>query len=116
MIASAGVAGIIGLIVGWIITIIFIIMTVKMLAGKGSHLVSGFNTMSKTEKEQYDKKKVSKNAGRVMLLITIILIAYMIILQFTFSEQVLLYSSIIFCICVVVIPIISAIGGFKKSI
>lgn len=116
MIASTGIAGIIGLIIGWIIAVIFVIMTIIMLSGKGSRFVAGFNTMSETEKKPYDETKISKNTGKVMILIDIILIGEMIILQFTRSLQALKYSSIIFCACVIVIPIAASIVGFKKSI
>lgn len=115
MIASTGTAGIIGLSVGWGIVAIFLIITIVMLSGKGSRLVSGFNTMSESEKSRYNKRKISKNAGKTMLIVDVVLIAFMIILQFTWSAQMLMYSSIIFSACVVAIGIVAATGGFRKS-
>lgn len=44
----------------WGIAAIAVIATIILLTGKGSMLVSGFNTKSPEERAQYDKKKVSK--------------------------------------------------------
>ncbi len=44
----------------WVIVAIAIIATIILLTGKGSMLVSGFNTKSPEERAKYDKEKVSK--------------------------------------------------------
>ena len=41
----------------WAIVAIAIIATVILLSGKGSMLVSGFNTKSPEERAKYDKKR-----------------------------------------------------------
>ena len=43
----------------WVIVALAIIATIILLTGKGSMLVSGFNTKSPEERAKYDKKKVS---------------------------------------------------------
>ncbi|WP_088187167.1 DUF3784 domain-containing protein [Desulfosporosinus sp. FKA] len=57
---------------------LFFILSIILLSGKGSMLISGYNTASKEEKEKYDKEKLSRAAGVMLLLITIayILMAY----------------------------------------
>lgn len=46
----------------WVIVALAIIATIILLTGKGSMLVSGFNTKSPEERAKYDKKK-GKQAG-----------------------------------------------------
>ena len=45
----------------WVIVALAITATIILLTGKGSMLVSGFNTKSPEERAKYDKKKVSKH-------------------------------------------------------
>lgn len=59
------------MIVGWIVVIIFFIMSVILLSGKGAFLIAGYNTKSKEEKEQYDEKKLCRAMGVTLFLITI---------------------------------------------
>lgn len=59
------------MIVGWILAAIFFIMSILLICGKGSWLIAGYNTASKEEKEQYDKKKLCRAMGIFLLLITI---------------------------------------------
>ena len=53
----------------WAIVTLAIIATVILLTGKGSMLVSGFNTKSSEERAKYDSSKtaVSGNAAEVTL-------------------------------------------------
>lgn len=59
----------------WAIVTLAIIATVILLTGKGSMLVSGFNTKSSEERAKYDKKKVSRRAGLFMVFVDIGLLA-----------------------------------------
>ncbi|MDR1439778.1 MAG: DUF3784 domain-containing protein [Clostridiales bacterium] len=52
--------------------IIFLILAVIMLSGKGANLVSGFNTMPKAEKDKYDQKALSRFMGAIMLIIAML--------------------------------------------
>ena len=45
----------------WVIVAIAIIATIILLTGKGSMLVSGFNTKSPEERAKYDKEKAPEN-------------------------------------------------------
>lgn len=44
----------------WGIVVVAIVATIILMTGKGSMLVTGFNTKSKEERAKYDSKKVSK--------------------------------------------------------
>lgn len=109
----------------WAIVTLAIIATVILLTGKGSMLVSGFNTKSSEERAKYDKKKVSRRAGLFMVFVDIGLLALTSYIHFraipaiqnnTISD----YGEITIvalCICayVIVIGILAATQGFKGT-
>lgn len=66
----------------WIIIIIFFIITLVLLSGKGANLISGFNALSPEKKKAYDKQKLSKSVGVMVLLIDIGLFLLSIYIQF----------------------------------
>jgi len=71
-----------GALIWWVILGVFLIVTTILLSGKGSNLVAGFNTMSKDEKEKYDKVKVSKQAGKVFVFADIGILVFALYFQF----------------------------------
>lgn len=56
-------------------SVIFIIMAIAfaLLKEKGAMLISGFNTLSKEKREQYDKRKMSADMRNSLLLWSTIL-------------------------------------------
>lgn len=56
---------------------IFAIVTIlfSILGEKAAMLVSGFNTLPKEKREQYDKKKLSRDNRNIYLFSTIIMLA-----------------------------------------
>lgn len=66
----------------WVIVAIAIIATIILLTGKGSMLVSGFNTKSPEERAKYDKEKVSKQTGLLMIFVDVGLLALTSYIQF----------------------------------
>ena len=46
---------------------IFFIISVYLFNGKGGWLISGYNTMTKEEKAQYDKRKLFNTVGIVCI-------------------------------------------------
>ena len=50
----------------WGMMIIFAILAVILLAGKGSFLIAGYNTASKEKKACYDEKKLCRVVGGCM--------------------------------------------------
>ena len=102
------------------------IATIILLTGKGSILVSGFNTKSPEERAKYDKKKVSRQAGTLMVFIDIGLIALASYIQFraipaiqnnTISDYGTEIAIVALCICayIIVIGILAATRGFKGT-
>ena len=56
-----------GLIICGAIGGVMFIMSLILLTGRGSFLVAGYNTMSKSEKERYDAVALSKFVGKILL-------------------------------------------------
>jgi len=51
----------------------FLILSIFLFRGKGSFLISGYNTSSKEEQEKYDKQKLCKATGFITLIVSILL-------------------------------------------
>lgn len=60
----------------WGVVVLFAILSIVLLSGKGAFLIAGYNTASEQEKAQYDEKKLCRVMGICMLLITAILAVY----------------------------------------
>ena len=48
-------------VIVWIVFGIFAVISIILLFGHGSWLISGYNTASKEEKEKYDEKKLCRD-------------------------------------------------------
>ncbi len=55
----------------WAVTILFMILSIPLLMGKGSWLIAGYNTSSREEKEKYDEKKLCRAMGFMCAIIGI---------------------------------------------
>ncbi len=61
------------MIASFILAILFLVMGILLLNGKGGCLIAGYNTMSKKEKEEYDKNKLFKVVGTLCIVCCIML-------------------------------------------
>ena len=61
-----------GLIICGVSGGVLFIMSLIMLTGRGSFLIAGYNTMSKSEKERYDAVAYSKFIGKILMPIAIL--------------------------------------------
>ena len=58
----------------YVVTALFTVMTILLLAGKGSWLIAGYNTASEAERAKYDAKKLSRVVGGCTGIVTILLL------------------------------------------
>ena len=58
----------------WIIAILFAVISIIFLCGRGSCLIAGYNTASKEERDRYDEKKLCRVMGRGCMVITAALV------------------------------------------
>ncbi|MDR2204131.1 MAG: DUF3784 domain-containing protein [Nitrososphaerota archaeon] len=60
------------------IIVLFLVMAAFLLKGKGSFLIAGYNTMSKTEQAKYDEKALCRLTGILLLVFSFIMILWLI--------------------------------------
>ena len=58
----------------WIVFILFTILSIILLSGHGSWLISGYNTASKEEKAKYNEKKLCRTMGIGMAVIAVLIL------------------------------------------
>lgn len=58
---------------GWAVVIIFAVISIVLLMGKGSFLIAGFNTANKEEKEKYNVKRLCRIVGGGFSLLTVVI-------------------------------------------
>ena len=58
----------------WIVFVIFAVLSIVLLSGHGSWVISGYNTASREEKEKYDEKKLCRTMGIGMSIIAILIL------------------------------------------
>lgn len=58
--------------VDMVIVILFAVISIVLLSGKGSFLIAGYNTSSPGDKAKYDEKKLCRATGIGMLFITVL--------------------------------------------
>ena len=61
-------------VIVWIVFGIFAVISIILLSGHGSWLISGYNTASKEEKAKYNEKKLCRTMGIGMSVIAILLL------------------------------------------
>lgn len=99
------------IIITILVGIPMLILAAILLSGRGASLISGFNMLSKAQQDQYDKKRLCRFFGKLMLA-TLACMA-ILLLGTQFSLTWLMYAGIIL---IVVIPIGSLIyaRGYKR--
>jgi len=75
------------LIILWIVIVLFAIMGIALICGKGSWLVAGYNTMSKEEKANCDIKKISRAVGIFLLFIDMLMVIMSFITQYAIKNN-----------------------------
>ena len=58
----------------WVVFAIFAVLSVGLISGHGSWLISGYNTASKEEKAKYDAKKLCRTTGAGMAVIAVLIL------------------------------------------
>lgn len=60
------------------VIILFIVIGIFLVNGKGSFLIAGYNTMSAEEKEKYDKTELLKFIGKMMFVLAFSMILWVL--------------------------------------
>lgn len=75
------------LIVLWIDIVIFLIIGVFLINGKGTWMISGYNTMSKEEKEKCNIKKISLAIGKFFIITAVLMTILSFIIQYAIKSN-----------------------------
>lgn len=99
----------------WIarVMIIFAILSVVLLSGRGSFLIAGYNTASQKEKARYDQQRLCRVMGTGLGCITVSFV-FLFAFQHQLSDRWIEFE-IQFVIVVVIIMIVVANTWCKKK-
>lgn len=96
-----------------VVIIIFLMLSILLLSGRGSFLIAGYNTASKREKSKFDEKRLCRVMGSGLGLITL---SMMVLLFFDDSlSEWWIGFQVLFVIVIVIIMIVLANTWCKKK-
>lgn len=99
--------------IAMVVIIIFLILSILLLSGRGSFLIAGYNTASKREKSKIDEKRLCRVMGSGLGLITL---SMMVLLFFDDSlSEWWIGFQVQFVIVIVIIMIVLANTWCKKK-
>lgn len=93
----------------WVVFAVFLILSVILLSGHGANLVAGYNTASKEEKAKYDSKKISRVVGIGMSIITILILAMGLFMDYLDVSFSYIFAVIVFADCITMTVLINTI-------
>ena len=104
---------IIGMLITGVFGLLFTLLGIYMaLTGRGSHLIAGYNTMSKADKGKYDSKALSKFIGKTVLIpvgLSTVLFAVGLTFGATHSNLLMWITIIAYCLIVTGLSIFAVI-------
>lgn len=86
------------MIVMYILAGLMFVLSIILLSGRGSWLIAGYNTMSKEEQNKYDRKKLTRATGMMLIIISIAMLA----LSFSLINAIF-FSIVIFVSAIIMI-------------
>ena len=94
-----------------LIAALLVIMGVIILIGKGDHLIAGYNTASKEEREQFDIKRLRGLIGGLLVVIAPMTV---LMLGKESLESVWSFVAVTFVLCIIVV-VLANTWAKKKS-
>ncbi len=58
----------------WVIFVVFVILSVVLISGHGSGLISGYNVATKEEKAKYNEKRLCRTIGIGMAVLAFLIL------------------------------------------
>ena len=99
---------------GVLIAVPLLIMAGFLLQGKGAWLISGYNTMPKEKRDKYDKDKLCKFTGRILVPMAVLLPAMMAAVAFEIWWLTYLLSSFFLAFIIAILIYANTGNRFKK--
>lgn len=108
------------LIVLWIDIVIFLILGIFLINGKGTWMISGYNTMSKEEKEKCNIKKISLAIGRFFIITAVLMTILSFIIQYAIKnnfENIIGYvvGGFVFVIFVMIVVLVIFLQKYNEN-
>ena len=100
------------IVIGLAIGLPFIVLGIVFLTGRGSFLIAGYNTMSKSKKEEYDKVALCKFMGKIMIPIGIL--SLFIGLSDIHTWFIWVYLGVVIGLCLFAVIYANTNNRFKK--
>ena len=94
-----------------ILALLFAVMGILVLAGKGDNLIAGYNTASREEREQIDIKRLRGLIGGLLIVLAPLMI---LLLGNETMASAGSFGAIVFVLCIVVV-ILANTWAKKKS-
>ncbi|UBH22754.1 DUF3784 domain-containing protein [Macrococcus armenti] len=91
-----------------IVVILFLLIGIYMLTGRGSFLIAGYNMMPQEQKQKYNEKRLCRFTG-VMIIIAAL---YCAMMEFTNVNEI--YASIGFIIITLIFVIVVNVSSYFK--
>lgn len=87
----------------YVLIVIFSVISVFLLLGKGAWLIAGYNTSPEKQKRKYDEKKLCRVTGGGMLTVTVLLIITAVFEDVLPAESVGIIVMVIVLDCIVML-------------
>lgn len=94
-----------------IVALLCAVLGIVVLIGKGDHLIAGYNTASREEREQIDIKRLRGLVGGLLVLLAPLTL---LMIGKESLESIWAYCAIVFVLCVVVV-VLANTWAKKKS-
>lgn len=92
-----------------VIVILFLLIGIYMLTGRGGFLIAGYNMLPKEQKQKYDEKRLCRFTGVMIILATL----YCALMEFTNMNEI--YASIGFVVITLTFVIVVNVSSYFKA-
>ncbi|UBH13507.1 DUF3784 domain-containing protein [Macrococcus armenti] len=91
-----------------IVVILFLLIGIYMLTGRGSFLIAGYNMLPQEQKQKYNEKRLCRFTGVMMIIAAL----YCAMMEFTNVNEI--YASIGFIIITLTFVIVVNVSSYFK--
>lgn len=91
-----------------IVVILFLLIGIYMLTGRGSFLIAGYNMLPQEQKQKYNEKRLCRFTGVMMIIAAL----YCAMMEFTHVNEI--YASIGFIIITLTFVIVVNVSSYFK--
>ena len=98
-----------------VIILIFALLSILLLSGKGGWLIAGYNTAPKEEKENYNEKRLCRICGAGMAAVTGLMVIMEVFEDRLPASSAHAFGAAVVVICVIMVVLGNTAGRNKKG-